>query len=259
MRPERNEVIMAKVIILGSANAIADKDHEHTHLVIVGRERVVLVDSPSNPILRLEHAGVDANSITDLIITHFHPDHVSGVPIYLMEMWLLGRRAPLEIFGLDDTLDRLEKMMALYSWDRWPNFYPVHFNRVPAAELSPVLDCPDFKILSSPVKHLIPTIGLRVEFSSRKVFAYSCDTEPCDQAIRLSADADVLLHESSGATEGHSSAAQAGDIAARANAARLFLIHYPNGPHRTSDLIAEAQATFSGQVFLAEDFASLEF
>ncbi|RJP52348.1 MAG: ribonuclease Z [Anaerolineaceae bacterium] len=250
---------MARVTILGSANAIADTEHENTHLVVVGSERVVLVDCPSNPNLRLERAGVNANAVTDLIVTHFHPDHVSGVSIYLMEMWLMGRSSPLEIFGLDDTLDRLEKMMALYGWGQWPNFYPVSFHRVPAVEFALVLNCPDFKIISSPVKHLIPTIGLRMEFSSGKVFAYSCDTEPCEQVVRLADRADVLFHESSGATKGHSSAAQAGDIATRADVSNLYLIHYPNGSYRTSDLVAEARSRFQGRVSLAEDFTTLEF
>ena len=56
---------MAKIIILGSANAISDNAHEHTHLVAVGNERVALVDCPSNPILRLDHAGVDFGMLTE--------------------------------------------------------------------------------------------------------------------------------------------------------------------------------------------------
>jgi ribonuclease Z len=250
---------MSKIIVLGSSNAISDGEHENTHLVIVGQERVVLVDCPSNPNIRLERVGVNFNSVTDLIVTHFHPDHVSGVPTFLMEMWLMGRVAPLQILGLDDTLDRLEKMMRLYEWQRWPYFYPVSFTRVAAAELTSMLDCPDFRIFSSPVKHLIPTIGLRVEFPNKKSFAYSSDTEPCDQVVRLAADVDMLIHEASGNSIGHSSAAQAAEIAVRANAARLYLIHYPNGAYRTSDLIAEARSRFQGEVSLAEDFTALEF
>jgi ribonuclease Z len=250
---------MAKIIILGSSNAIPNKDHENTHMIVVGDERTVLVDCASNPLLRLEQAGVDINTITDLVITHFHPDHVSGVPLLLMNMWLLGRRSPLNVFGLHYTLDRVEGMMGFFEWDKWPDFFPVAFIRLPSAEMTQVLDCPDFKFYSSPVQHLIPTIGLRMEFKSKKVFAYSCDTEPCEQVVRLAAGADVLFHEASGATRGHSSAAQAGEVAAQAEAARLYLIHYPSGSHRTSDLVAEAQARYQGQVALAEDFLTLEF
>jgi metal-dependent hydrolase (beta-lactamase superfamily II) len=39
--------------------------------------------------VRLSKAGVDFNRLTDLILTHFHPDHVSGVPMLLMNMWLI--------------------------------------------------------------------------------------------------------------------------------------------------------------------------
>ncbi|WP_337882942.1 hypothetical protein, partial [Chromobacterium haemolyticum] len=64
---------MAKIIVLGSSNAIVDREHENTHFIIIGDARTVLVDCPGNPVLRLEHAGVDFDSITDLVVTHFHP------------------------------------------------------------------------------------------------------------------------------------------------------------------------------------------
>jgi len=250
---------MGKVIFLGSANAISHEGGENTHMVFVGQERVVLVDGGNNPLIRLKSAGVDFNAVTDLIVTHFHPDHVSGIPLLMMDMWLLGRTRPLTIYGLAYTLDRLEAMMKLFEWDRWPHFFPVTFIRLPEEELTTVLDCPDFKIISSPVKHLLPTIGLRVEFPSGKVFVYSCDTEPCDPVVRLAAGADALAHESNGVGKGHSSASQAADDAARAEVDSLYLIHYPAKEFQTTDLLADARAHFQGSVAFAEDFMTLEF
>lgn len=250
---------MAKVIILGTSNAIPHKNHENTHLVVAGEQRAMLVDCSGNAVIRLEQAGIDFNDITDIVVTHFHPDHVSGVPSLLMDMWLMGRKRPINIYGLHHTLDRLEALMGFFDWDKWPDFFPTAFVRLPASELTTVLDCPDFKVISSPVQHLIPTIGLRVEFKNQKVFAYSCDTEPCEQVVHLAAGADVLMHESSGASRGHSSAAQAGEIAAQAEVGRLLLIHYPTGSYRTTDLIADARSRFPGEVALAEDLMTLEF
>ena len=199
---------MAKVIILGASNAIPTSESENTHMVIVGNDRTVLIDSVSNPILRLEQAGVDFNNLTDIIVTHFHPDHASGVPLLLMDMWLMGRQKPLNIYGLHYTLDRIEGLMGLYNWSEWPDFFPVVFYRLPVREMTPVLECPEFTIHASPVHHMIPNIGLRVNFSqSQKVMAYSCDTEPCDEVVRLSEGADVLIHEATGESPGHSSAA----------------------------------------------------
>ena len=251
---------MVKLIILGSSNAIPDIDHENTHMVIVGNTRSVLIDCVSNPIVRLQQAGVDTDSITDMILTHFHPDHVSGVPLLLMNMWLMGRREPLSIHGLEHTLDRMENLMSAYSWGNWPGFFPVAFHRLPGQELTPVLDCDDFHILASPVRHLIPAIGLRVEDSgTKKTLAYSCDTEPCEEVTHLASGADVLIHEAAGRLLGHSSAAQAGETARQAEVGALYLIHYPTGRYASGDPVAEARERFSGPVRLAEDFMEIEF
>ena len=250
---------MPKVIILGSSNAVPSKDHENTHLVIVGEERTILVDCVSNPIVRLEQAGVDFNDLTDIVITHFHPDHVSGVPLLLMDMWLMGRRKPINIYGLHYTMDRLEDLMGFYSWAEWPDFFSVGFYRLPEAEMAHVLDSGEFRINSSPVHHMIPTIGLRVESKkTTKVLTYSCDTEPCEQTVRLAGGADILIHEAGGASFGHSSAEQAGEIATKAEVGKLYLIHYPTGRFAQGDIAAQARKTFKGEVVVATDFMVIE-
>lgn len=250
---------MAKVIILGSAYAIPDEEHENTHMVVTGHEQTVMVDCVGSPIPRLHHAKVEMTQLTDLILTHFHPDHISGVPILLMDMWLMGRKTPLNIYGLHHTLDRIEKLMGLYDWDSWPNFFPVVFHRLPLDEMTEVLDSKEMRIFSSPVKHWIPTIGLRFEFKDpARVLAYSCDTEPCNQVIKLAANANILIHEATGLSEGHSSAAQAGKIGAQAGAKSLYLIHYPSGNFNPDPLVVEAQTNFSGPVKIARDYMVLD-
>jgi ribonuclease Z len=250
---------LPRVIILGSSNAIASADHENTHMAVVGEERTVLIDCVSSPILRLEKAGLDFNNLTDIVLTHFHPDHVSGVPLLLMDMWLMGRRKAINIHGLHHTLDRVEDLMGFYGWEHWPDFFPVAFCRLPAQEMAPVLDSADIRIFSSPVRHLLPTIGLRLEFiQTNKVLAYSCDTEPCTEVIRLAAGADILIHEAAGLTRGHSSAEQAGDIANQAEAGALYLIHYPTGKYASGDLVAEARRRYQGEIVLAQDFMVLD-
>lgn len=251
---------MSKVIILGTSNAIPSAEHENTHMVIVGSQRTVLVDCPGNPIVRLERAGIELGQITDVVLTHFHPDHVSGAPLLLLDMWLEGRKDVLHLYGLEYTLDHLEALMGFHGWKHWPNFFPVEFHRLPAEELTEVLTCPDFRVRASPVNHVMPTIGLRFEFDHEgKTMAYSCDTEPCQQVVRLAAGADVLIHEAAGAGRGHSSPEQAGAIARQAEVARLLLIHYPTGKHAAGDPAAEARKSFPGEVGLAQDFMQLDF
>ncbi len=248
---------MAKIIILGTANAVSAEHNENTHLLIQNGGRVILVDCVGSPIPRLARAGVQLNQITDLLLTHFHPDHVSATPLLLMDMWLLGRKQPLTVHGLTHTISRLQTMMDLYDWAQWPNFFPVQFNILAEADYIPVIQADDFRISATPVKHLLPTIGIRVDILSSQVsMAYSSDTEPCDAMVRMAKDTDVLIHEASGESMGHSSARQAGEIARESGAKSLYLIHYPpETPNET--LIQAARETYAGPIRVTHDFMEI--
>ena len=237
---------MSRLIILGSSSAIPSLEHENTHLAILRQSGIVLIDCPGNPINRLTQAGLDTLQVEHLVLTHFHPDHISGAPSLLMQSWLMGRKTPLDIYGLAYTLNRLKKMMRLYEWQTWPDFFPVRFHQLPEVEFTPVLKDKEIQLTASPVQHIIPTIGLRVDFiQSGKSLAYSCDTEPCQAVARLGEDVDILIHEATGAANGHSSASQAGQIAAQAQAKRLALIHYPtHGKFDPQPLLQQAAPNF---------------
>lgn len=246
---------MAQVTILGSASAVPDLRHENTHLLVAGDQSVLLIDCPGSPHVRLEQAGINPHDLTGLVLTHFHPDHVSGFAPLLMGMWLTGRRAPLRIFGLEETLNRARQMLDLFDWHTWPNFYPVEFHPVPGTEQAEVFSAPDLQVHASPGQHLIPSLSLRFTFlPGGQVVAYSCDTQPNDAMVRLAAGCDVLIHEATGPSKGHSTPQAAGEIATRAGAGALVLIHYPPQLVQPDALVEQARTTFAGDVRAAEDF-----
>ncbi len=261
---------MPRLVILGSASVLATWEHDNTHMVFEGDDgNAVLIDCGSNPVVRLQRAGIHYEQLSDLILTHFHPDHVHGVPILLMHMWLIGMqsgrvRPPLRVHGLEHCLKRTEDTMAAFSWDEWPSFFPLAFYRVPEREHMLVLDSDEFRITSSPTVHYVPTIGVRAEVKSSGLsVVYSCDTAPTESVVRLAKDADILIHEATGTgpdpAGGHSSAAQAGEIATRAGAKRLVIIHYRVwDDFDNNHIIPSAQATFDGPIELAKDFMEID-
>ncbi len=248
---------MARLIILGSAAAVNDAAHDYTHFLLIGDSgRPILVDAGSNPLGKIKDIGVDDETLEDIILTHFHPDHVAGVPNMMMHMWLLGRKAPMRIYGLHHCVNRIEDTMAAYGWQEWPRFFPVTFHRVSERDNVRVIENEDFLIRSWPVKHFtVPTIGLRIENKHNgRVLAYSCDTMPVSSLLDIARDADILLHEAAGNDGfGHSSAAQAGEVATQAGAKSLILIHYHVWKRDPAPLVDEAAQTYDGPITLCKD------
>lgn len=247
---------MEKIIILGSSNAVPKLGQENTYIFLESEEKKILVDCGDNPVGKLTAVDTTVNEITDLILTHFHADHVGSLPLLIMGMWLEKRETPLMIHGLDFTLERARKLLDLFNWQNWQNMFPVQFNTIPDEGAERFILGSGISIDAKPVLHLIPTVGLRFKFSSGRVVTYSCDTEPCENLYSLAKDADVLLQESAGESKGHTSARQAGEIARKSGAKKLVLIHYEKRMDEKK-LIAEAKLGFAGEVLTAKDLLKI--
>ena len=243
---------MEKITILGSSNAVAKKDQQNTHLLFETTKRKILVDCGNHPAASLGRAGVEINEVTDLVLTHFHADHVGTLPLLIMDMWLEKRTSPLTIYGLPVTLEKAQKLLDLFDWQKWANMYPVNFVVANDQAESLLIGDETIKLKAVPVVHLIPTIGIRAELASGARIVYSCDTEPCEGVEQLMRGADVLLQEAAGPGKGHTSPQQAAEMAARGGVKRLVLIHYEARVGK-DQILAQAQSVFNGKVELAED------
>lgn len=249
---------MSRWIVLGSAHSVAAPHAANTHFLLVTPHRTVLVDCPGPMFSRLQSVGVDPQAVTDLVLTHFHPDHVSGLPLFLQNLWLGGRQKALHLYGLADTLERVQRMMSLFRWERWTKTYEVVFHVVEGRHLEPLLQAPDVHLYAVQVCHSVPTLGLRFVFpASGRVLAYSADTAPCPPVEELARAADWLFHEATGAFTHHTAAAQAGSLARKAGVRHLFLVHTPPDPDVRQRLEAEARQTFQGPVTAAWDGLTL--
>jgi ribonuclease Z len=244
---------MVRLIVLGASCLLATETRRPTHLACLGEEHGLLIDCGVSPRGRLEALGVNPNRIGDVFITHFHPDHAAGLPLFLMELSLRGRSEPMRVHACAESIRRIRKSMQMYGWKKMPDQFPVSFRTVKRGRRTPVLANAEFRAFSTPVRHVVPALGLRVEaLQTGKSFVYSADTEPSDNLVALARDADLLIHEATGAGTGHSSAAQAAAAARTAGVHRLLLIH--TNPYSDFDaILAEARAVFDGEVMLAAD------
>ena len=255
---------MAQVIMLGTGAALSDAKRENTYLVAQGEKTSILVDCGGSPVQRLLKVGVPLDSIDHVILTHHHPDHLYGLSVFLLDLWLAGRKNVLHIYGLAETLRAAQAMMRAFEWERWREhgFFPVEFHRVSKKGIELIIVTPEFSVSATPTEHLLPTIATRfVSTASGKTVVYSSDTMVCESIVALACDADMLFHEATSIDQahyGHSSARQAGEQATRARVKQLVLVHLP--PDGDVDEIhAAAASTFKGKIVVSKDFQKFKF
>ncbi len=253
---------MTQLILLGTGAALSDATREHTYLVVKGKHEAVLIDCAGSPVQRLLQSRVALDAIDHIILTHHHPDHIYGLPILLLSMWLAGRKKPLSLHGLGGTVRATRALLRAFEWHRFDNFFPLEFHTVPRQAHNTPLVTAEFSISTAPTKHVLPSLAVRVEArDSGRAVTYSSDTEVWEPLVDLARGSHILIHEATtldNASGGHTSARQAGEQAARAGVKKLVLVHLPPRCH-VQKWHAAAQQNFAGQVIVGEDLMRLTF
>lgn len=98
-----------------------------------------------------------------------------------------------------------------------------------------------------------------------RAVSYCLDTRPCANAVKLSENADWVVHEATFTEElieesnhfGHSTAIQAAETAREAGARRLLITHFSSRFPDARPLLEEARSVFP-ETYAAEDLLELE-
>jgi ribonuclease Z len=218
---------MPSLHLLGTGAALSDRDRTTTMLAVEGRS-VVVIDCGGDVVQRLLAAGVELDRISALVLTHEHPDHVSGFPLFMEKIWLAQRRRPIPICGPRAAIDQARRIFEAFDTSGWKGLPPIEWTEVPLEEGATVWEDEEWRITAAPGKHSVPVIGVRMEHrESGAVAVYSADTERTDSIVRLARGAALLVHEATGGFAGHTPADGAASVALEADAKHLVLVHIP--------------------------------
>jgi ribonuclease Z len=82
-------------------------------MVEAGKEKL-LFDCGRGVTQRLYQLKVPFGDVTALFLTHLHSDHIVGIPDVYLTGWLLGRTAPLRVWGPAGTADMMAHLEQAY-------------------------------------------------------------------------------------------------------------------------------------------------
>ena len=185
-----------------------------------------------------------------ICLSHLHADHCIDMVGYsvFQNYHPAGPRPHIPVYGPAGTQERLARALG-----------SEHLGMADAFDFTTLtpgsIEIGPLRLTAGQVSHPVETFGFRIEHAGQ-VLAYSADTGPAAELVRLASGADVLLCEAS-FVDGpdlppdlHLTARQAAVHAARAGVGELVLTHLVawNDPAVS---LAQASEAFSGPLRLA--------
>jgi ribonuclease Z len=299
-------VVDLDLVFLGTAGSMPTAQRAPAALLLRRGGERLLFDCGEGTQRQLLRSSVGLVDLPEVFVTHFHADHILGLPGMFKTFALRGRELPLRVYGprgLVDLLGSLRRVVgkltyelkleelepgdvlerpgyrlatfgvahgvSALGWSLIETTRPGRFD-VDAADKLGVPDGPERGILQrgEPVtlpggRQIAPDQVLGPPRTGRKVIITG-DTAPAESIVEAAWGGDVLVTEATFSEEEreraeetrHQTAAQAAEIARRANVGLLALTHLSNryaGP----EIAQEAREIFPDTV-VPRDFDVVE-
>jgi ribonuclease Z len=295
-----------KVTMLGTGAAFADPDRAQSGILItLENGRNYLFDCGAGITRNMVRANVSPTDVSAVFLTHLHHDHVCDFPLFVITGWMWDREDAPVVLGPKGTrhfVSHLFEGGAFKADFEARSSYPRRQKNL-AAVRPRVIECEPgiawqdehVTIRCDWVEHIPREIcecfGVRLE-AEGKVVAFSGDTAPCDAMVELARDADLLIHEctfpqtfiehrakTGVGTYAHTSPAELGRIATRANVKRLLPTHFGHfdcthplirrigqhhlpvdlmGPERMDEVVRDIRRHYTGPLQIASDLLRID-
>lgn len=196
-----------RVVVCGSASPLGNlPDRAQACIAVVTPEHYFLFDVGARSPMRIAQARLPMARIDGVFITHFHSDHIAGLPDVNLASWVQGRPGRLDVYGPPGVQSVVDGFNDAYRLDRGyrtahhgAQMLPPENGPMQAHTFAPgdivwqddLVTVTSFTVEHPPIE---PAVGYRVDYRGRSV-VISGDTNAADSLFAAAKDADLLLHD----------------------------------------------------------------
>ena len=280
-----------EITLLGTGDPVPRVDRFGPAILVEAGEHRLLFDAGRGVTQRLQQLDISLSDIDAVFITHFHSDHLSGLPDLWLTGWLpppFGRRSqPMRVIGPEGLAEILAGLRAAFDPDIQIRLLDeqlppqgIEFDIHEYSADGIVFDEQGVTVTAFAVDHgqyIKPSFGYRVDYAGRSV-VLSGDTRFDENLIAASQGADVVIHEVAAAREEmlafderiqlildhHTTPEEAGVVFDRVSPklavySHLTLLSGPDSPEVTvEELIQRTRTNYSGRLLVGEDLMRIE-
>ena len=145
-----------EVTVLGCGSALPTVKHNGSGMVVNIREKYFLVDCAEGTQVELRRNHIHLNRLFNVFITHLHGDHCFGLMGLISTLGLLGRTAPLHVYGPQD-IETLFQPLIDYHCNGMT--YEVVFHPIDTHQNVCIYEDKSLQVFSIPLKHRIRCCG----------------------------------------------------------------------------------------------------
>ncbi len=198
------------VITLGTGSPQPGAGRLPQSTAVLTGGRFIVIDAGEGAGRQIADLNLPLHRVTDVLITHFHSDHIGGLGQLLNQSWNSGRTEPVTVWGPEGIQPIMESLEMLYAADISYRTANIVEHNDPALALGDVRafelvegenewvieETEDLKIVAFRVDHghVFPAVGYRIETGGRSV-VISGDTRATPLMVDAARDADLLIHE----------------------------------------------------------------
>ncbi|WP_298500094.1 ribonuclease Z [uncultured Methanobrevibacter sp.] len=153
-----------EIIFLGTSSAVHSITRNQASIAFKGFGEVFLFDCGEGAQRQMLSTQVSPMKISKIFISHFHGDHILGLPGLLQSLGLLGREEKLTIYG-PKGLEKVKN--AIYSLGYCKIDFPVEFIEI---ESGIVEETEEYIIKSQLVRHNVPNLAYSIEEKKKPRF-----------------------------------------------------------------------------------------